>query len=78
MPTSKHRRKGKLRPRRRMMISSVLSSEPEDPQTLEENRLIRARLRELHGEEREWTNAEWDEAVVQLVAEGKVRPDEDL
>ena len=71
MPASKHRRKGKQRLRRPIPLKIELG--PEDPQDWEEDRLIEAHLRELHGE-REWTVDEWAEAVDQLVSEGKVRP----
>ena len=71
MPASKHRRKGKQRPRRPVPLKIDLR--PEDPQDLEEDRLVEARLRELQGE-REWTADEWSEAVEQLVSEGKVHP----
>jgi hypothetical protein len=71
MSASKHRRKGKERPRRPVPLKVELG--PEDPQDLEEDQLVEARLRDLHGE-REWTADEWAEAVRQLVAEGKVRP----
>jgi hypothetical protein len=71
MPASKNRRKGKQRLRRPVPLKVELR--PEDPQDLEEDRLVETRLRELHGE-REWTADEWREAVGQLVAEGEVRP----
>ena len=73
-----HRRKGKTRPRGN--IKSLVFSRPtfeEDPETLREDQLIQERLRQLHGE-REWSADEWEEAIEQLLAEGKVRPDEDL
>ena len=52
MPTSKHRRKGKLRPRGAMnSIPVILNIKPsgpieEDPEDLENDRLVRERLRE--------------------------------
>jgi hypothetical protein len=78
MPTTKHRRKGKIRPRGNIktLVFPRLTLE-EDPEVLKEDQLIQERLRELHGE-REWTDDEWDEATEQLVAEGKIRPYEEL
>ena len=75
MPVSKHRRKGKLRSRQSVIIPAFLNIEL-TPEDFEIDRLTRECLHELHGEEREWTNDEWDAARNQLVAEGKVRPDE--
>jgi hypothetical protein len=78
MSTTKHRRKGKIRPRGNIktLVFPRLTFE-EDPETLQEDRLIQDRLRELHGE-REWSDYEWEEATEQLVAEGKVRPYEEV
>jgi hypothetical protein len=78
MPISKHRRKGKVRPRGNM--KTLVFTRPiieEDPETLREDQLIQERLRQLHGE-REWSDQEWDEATEQLVAEGKIRSYEEL
>jgi hypothetical protein len=78
MPTTKHRRKGKIRPRGNMktLVFPRLTFE-EDPETLREDQLIQDRLRHLHGD-REWTDDEWDKATEQLVAEGKIRSYEEL
>jgi hypothetical protein len=78
MPTTKHRRKGKIRPRGNIktLVFPRLTFE-EDPEVLEEDRLIQERLHELHGV-REWSDYEWEEATEQLIAEGKVRPYEEL
>jgi hypothetical protein len=78
MPTSKHRRKGKIRPRGN--IKTLFFTRPsfkEDPETLREDQLIQDRLRERHGE-REWTDGEWIDTTEQLVAEGKIRSYEDM
>jgi hypothetical protein len=78
MPITKHRRKGKIRPRGN--IKALVFTRPtfeEDPETLREDQLIQDRLRQMHGE-REWSDEEWNEATEQLVAEGKVRPYEEL
>ena len=78
MPLTKHRRKGKVRPRGTIKTRVVPRfAFEEDPETLREDQLIQDRLRQLHGE-REWADNEWDEATEQLVAEGKVRPYEEL
>ena len=73
MPLSKHRRKGKIRPRGNMktLVFPRLTFE-EDPETLREDQLIQERLHQLHGD-REWTDEEWDEATEQLIAEDKIR-----
>lgn len=74
MPASKHRRKGKTRPRDNLKIlRGQLEPFREDPEAFREDELICERLRELHGE-RTWSDAEFDEAAKQLVAEGKIRP----
>jgi hypothetical protein len=78
MPITKHRRKGKIRPRENMktLVFPRLTFE-EDPETLREDQLVQDRLRQLHGE-REWSDQEWDEATEQLVTEGKIRSYEEL
>jgi hypothetical protein len=78
MPTTKHRRKGKIRPRGNIktLVFPRLTFE-EDPETLHEDQLIQERLCQMHGQ-REWNDDEWEEATEQLVAEGKVRPYEEL
>jgi hypothetical protein len=78
MPASKHRRKGKTRPRGNIktIVFPPLILE-EDPEALREDWLIQERLRELHGE-RPWRDDEWDEAMRQLVAEGKIRSYEEM
>ena len=74
MPITKHRRKGKTRPRGNLktLVFPPLTLE-ENPEVLEEDRLIQERLRMLHGE-REWSADEWEEATEQLIAEGAIRP----
>jgi hypothetical protein len=78
MPTSKHRRKGKTRPRGNIktLVFPRLTLE-EDPEILRKDQLIQGHLRALHGD-REWTDDEWDQATEQLAAEGKIRPYEEL
>ena len=63
---------------KRRMAFRAFEPNGDDPQDRANDRLIRERLRELHGEAREWTNDEWKAARNQLVSEGKVRPDEDM
>ena len=78
MPITKHRRRGKVRPRGN--IKTLVFPRPtfeEDPETLLEDQLIQDRLRQLHGD-REWSNYEWTDATEQLVAEGKIRSYEEL
>jgi hypothetical protein len=78
MPATKHRRKGKVRPRGN--IKTWIPPRPsfeEGPEILWEDALIQERCRQLYGES-PWSDDEWDEATAQLVAEGKVRPYEEL
>jgi hypothetical protein len=63
---------------KRRMAFQALEPNGDDPEDWANDRLIRERLRELHGEAREWTNDEWEAARNQLVSKGKVRPDEDM
>jgi hypothetical protein len=72
MPTSKHRRKGKLRPRDRagevdnsFPPRPVTDPEDDDP---EDDALLMARLRKMYGgnDWRDWTDAQIDAAIVEL------------
>ena len=68
MPASKHRRRGKRRPRIRQEAPRELVLTPKGRPILE---LTREHLTELHGD-REWTEDEFAEAMAQLQAERKI------
>ena len=85
MPTSKHRRKGKARPRGKIAEFQPPTPPPPSPEELAEmakeeerdretEKPVCARLREIHGTDREWTDTEYDEARGQLEGEGIISP----
>jgi hypothetical protein len=82
MPATKHRRRGKARPRHQMLHLAMPQRHRITEEDRREDALLEARLLQLFGPpatvhqdgDIDWAYEQYQEAVAQLEAEGMIRP----
>ena len=86
MPATKHRRRGKARPRHQMLHLAMSPRHRITEEDRREDALLEQRLHQLYGPPRtihqggdiDWDYEQYQQALAQLEAEGVIRPTSEM